>query len=266
MLYKEAEAQFNRCRDKNVGAKIDNNTCLCKRGYAFAVKLHDTDVVIIRPNGTYRLYSGWYRTPVTKRRINSILPNGIVSQTKGLWHFGPNDTGAFFREGMLIDSCGKVIGNRKPMNEVLPILKGVTEKCNKFVRYAIEACGRRDIQPWKTHNSRVIPRITSSTHITHLWDAILRENNHMGFARWCHLAIVSRNFRDPQRIWEKARHICLGNYGGSPVLKESLQKFVDLHKPMIVDKMVSGAITPVYPQNTKLNLDTFNPATSCVSM
>ena len=65
MTHAEAKAKFRRCRNKERGNLLAKHTRLQERGRAFAVRYHNTDVVMIRPDGTYRLNTGGWRTPTT---------------------------------------------------------------------------------------------------------------------------------------------------------------------------------------------------------
>ena len=48
MTHTEAAARFKRCRNKERGYLLAASTRLQKRGNAFAVRHHDTDIVMIR--------------------------------------------------------------------------------------------------------------------------------------------------------------------------------------------------------------------------
>ena len=67
ITHTEAEAKFKRSRNKERGYLLAKHTRLQKRGRAFAVCLHNTDVVMIRPDGTYRLNSGGWRTTTDQK-------------------------------------------------------------------------------------------------------------------------------------------------------------------------------------------------------
>jgi hypothetical protein len=54
ITHKEAEALFQKCRDKDRGHKLAGNTYIRKRGRAFAVQLHDTDIIIIAHPHNYQ--------------------------------------------------------------------------------------------------------------------------------------------------------------------------------------------------------------------
>lgn len=107
----------NRTRSgKYYKIKIAHNTYL-ERALGdpnVTVRLHDTAVVTIYPNGTYRLNSGGYRSATTKDRINKYAPVQVF-QHLGTWfttdNSGPEPRRAYFFDGMLVDSGGKVLNH-----------------------------------------------------------------------------------------------------------------------------------------------------------
>ena len=76
--------------------KIANNTYLIKRGENFAIRLHNTDIITITPDG-WILNSGGFRTRTTKQRINDFT-NARVYQEKFEWFIGDKP----FEDGMFI--------------------------------------------------------------------------------------------------------------------------------------------------------------------
>ncbi len=115
MTHVEAQALFARCRNKERGYRLSNNTRIQKRGASFAVKLYDTDIVIIHENGGYRLNSGGFKTVTTKQRMNDILPCGAVYQKKWIWYFSDSFWGeTLFKDGMLIRHDGSVVDESRP--------------------------------------------------------------------------------------------------------------------------------------------------------
>ena len=69
MNYATASAKLTgRCRERR---KMENNTYLVRRiDGGIAVRLHNTDVLLFRPNGSIVLNSGRWRTTTTKDRMN----------------------------------------------------------------------------------------------------------------------------------------------------------------------------------------------------
>jgi hypothetical protein len=97
--------------------KVDNNTTIRKVGDSVAVRLHETDVVIIRSDGNYVLNSGGYRTATTKDRINNYSP-ASVHQAKRKWYLGKDTP---FVDGMVVDANGSLVESERvpDINEIL---------------------------------------------------------------------------------------------------------------------------------------------------
>lgn len=101
---------------------------------SIAVRYHDTDVVVIHPDGTYTLDTGGYTTATTRRRIEDYAPvriSGRLARNMGYppfrygWMYareshpgGPwylaSDGGIEFRDGMTVDSQGRDIDHLSP--------------------------------------------------------------------------------------------------------------------------------------------------------
>jgi hypothetical protein len=81
-----------------------------------AIQLHQTDILTFSKSGKVVLNSGNWRTPTTKDRLNSYLPEMYISQLKGQWFLhkqGENAATYFFEDGMIVSAkTGKV--NAKP--------------------------------------------------------------------------------------------------------------------------------------------------------
>lgn len=68
--------------------KLDNNTYAERRGEDIAIRLHQTDILTYKKDGTIVANSGGWKTTTTKDRLNNYLPSGwSVSQRKGLWYW-----------------------------------------------------------------------------------------------------------------------------------------------------------------------------------
>lgn len=121
LTYEEARSMMERAR--NGRRKLENNTWLERRTTnapkdrtyksAYAVRLHDTDVVTLHPDGSYTLNSGGWRTVTTKDRINRYAP-GVISSDRGTWYYYPKlgrwDLKFPFADGMRVWANGQVEG------------------------------------------------------------------------------------------------------------------------------------------------------------
>jgi hypothetical protein len=93
MLTYEDAAQMMKAA-RNGRRKLGNNTYLEERRFpgvhdascipSYAVRLHDTDVVTLHPDGSQTLNSGGWRTVTTKDRINAYSIAGVWSE-RGEW-------------------------------------------------------------------------------------------------------------------------------------------------------------------------------------
>lgn len=88
LTYAEARRMMERAR--NGRRKLANNTYLVQGASkdSFAIRLHNTDVVTLHPDGSFTLNSGGWRTVTTKERINVYAP-GRVASDRGAWYYYP---------------------------------------------------------------------------------------------------------------------------------------------------------------------------------
>lgn len=85
--------------------KLERNTYLEPLdAQTVAVRLHQTNVVLIHSNGTYTLNSGGWKTITTKARINEYSPARLYSENN-VWYVG--ETG--YTDGMKVDSTGGLV-------------------------------------------------------------------------------------------------------------------------------------------------------------
>lgn len=93
LTYSQCEILISKKRDNR--KKLQNNTWLEKlEDGTFGVRLHDTYVVKIKPDGTYILNTGGWKTAMTKQRINDYSPARIF-QERGNWYVGNKETPFF---------------------------------------------------------------------------------------------------------------------------------------------------------------------------
>jgi len=88
---------------RNGKKKLENNTYLVKvDDHTLAVRLHQTNVVLIHSDGSYTLNTGGWHTVTTKDRINYYSPVSLY-QKKFMWYVGGSHR---FTDGMKVDSNG----------------------------------------------------------------------------------------------------------------------------------------------------------------
>ena len=72
------------------------------------IKFHYTDIATFRPDGSYRLNSGGWRTTTTQNRINRFTPAKVYSDGSGNWDVYTDTDRARFVDGMVIPANGSL--------------------------------------------------------------------------------------------------------------------------------------------------------------
>jgi hypothetical protein len=110
MTYREARRLLETAKDRRDGKPIANNTRIFDRGDHLAIRLHDTDIIELFSNGTYRLNSRGWRTYITKERINRFAPVRLW-QDHFEWYLTvpPSSEILEFEDGMTIQPDGSII-------------------------------------------------------------------------------------------------------------------------------------------------------------
>lgn len=102
-LRKGAGGRGQDCR------KAENNTWIVRRGpECIAVRLHQTDVVLIYSDGRWVLRTGGYQTNTTKDRINRYSPAGLY-QKRRAWFLDGAGGRTPFADGIMVDAAGAVV-------------------------------------------------------------------------------------------------------------------------------------------------------------
>lgn len=102
-------------------------------GPAIAIRLHTTDVVTLRPDGTYELNSGGWRTPTTRDRINNYAPARTFQHRRQMMICAPGDwaNAVPFWDGVRVNGDGQIV-NMADAPDVAP-----AERLRKTIdRYA----------------------------------------------------------------------------------------------------------------------------------
>jgi hypothetical protein len=146
MTYEKAEKLFASAKDKNAGKPIDNNTRIVKREDKYAIRLHNTDIVIFYPDGRIKLNSGGWKTRTTKDRINNALgeyPHSVacdycIHSDRGIWYIWKAGTQVcIFNDGMVINPDGSLSGGL-PIEDAKKSNK-IRTQCRKYAKAYIEA-------------------------------------------------------------------------------------------------------------------------------
>ena len=116
--------------------KTANNTYV-HAGYgddnAVAIRLHDTNIVIVNNDGTMILNSGGWLSSTTKERINRYTNAGI-SQRNSVWYMRD---GSLFYDGMTINFDGTPVKPKQPEKyekQLKAIKKQAKQYASDFVK------------------------------------------------------------------------------------------------------------------------------------
>lgn len=122
-------------RDK-VRRPISNNTYVRrKENNNIAIKLHQTDIIVITPRDSIILNTGGWMTVTTKERMNTFTRRGIsVWQENKIWYLVVDQEQYNFADGITITRNGKVSGeSSENPKEKRKFDKAVREYSRKFV-------------------------------------------------------------------------------------------------------------------------------------
>ena len=122
LTFEDCEALMATARNRANGKPMANNTRLYDaRLDSFALRLHDTDILHIHPDG-WEINSGGWRTVTTRQRLNDFGPVGI-SQRDFVWYVGTPTGDVPFVDGMFVDMDRKVWRNIARYRDSLKQLK-----------------------------------------------------------------------------------------------------------------------------------------------
>lgn len=143
--------------------KIDNNTYLVVHSNAYALKLHDTEIVQYWPDRSIELYAGGWRTPTTKARMNDYTPASIW-QGDGLWTCQWMGKSYPYADHMRLYPDGTVMGYGIDPNAE----KKLRAKVRKYVKAFVEAFDAGDVVGAKNTNAVCIDCEMGSQSKPHL--------------------------------------------------------------------------------------------------
>lgn len=107
MTFREASETLATARDPSAGKPIGRNTRLFRRnGDTYAIRYHETDIVLIHRDGTYTLNNGSWFSVTTKQRINLYSPARLY-QRNHFWYLSTPSHGEIsYDNGVRIDTTG----------------------------------------------------------------------------------------------------------------------------------------------------------------
>lgn len=140
MRYIELENKLNTARNQANGKPIGRNTRLFRReNGAIAIRLYDTDIVVVNKDNSIELYTGGFRTVTTKERINRFIPCTLF-QKNHQWYIGSYDNSIPFYEGIKLNPNGTLKSENKPhpnnsimKKRILEYIDGFVAQCTKGI-------------------------------------------------------------------------------------------------------------------------------------
>lgn len=112
LTYDKCEAQLQG--RNRASRKLANNTYLHRHGSnaepdSFAVRLHNTDIMLFRSNGDVILDVGPWQTITTKERLNRYLPYGWrLWQERSIWFLSRDGVTVGYANNMMLHADGTV--------------------------------------------------------------------------------------------------------------------------------------------------------------
>lgn len=100
--------------------KIAHATIVWKEGEKLTVRFHETDILILAPNGTIQVNSGGWRTPITKGRVREF-GSVLIHSYEGIWFVkGKKGALSHYYDGMVFDEKGLPVDPRiEPFKSVM---------------------------------------------------------------------------------------------------------------------------------------------------
>lgn len=99
LTYEECERLMDTARSRDKGKPLANNTRLFDRGDCFALRLHNTDIMFVHPDG-WTLSAGRWQTVTTKQRLNDWGPIRIY-QRDFAWYVNQGEE-RYFIDGLFV--------------------------------------------------------------------------------------------------------------------------------------------------------------------
>lgn len=206
--------RYSECRElikrgRHSQKKLANNTYLEELDDgSFGVKLHETFVVKIHPNGEYTLDSGGWKTVTTKDRINRYSPVRVYQQNS-IWYL---EDGSLFEDGCIVTADGVMFGSKDKPEEVERKKKLLDRRVRKYINgFADSVSGKGLDTPdpgdcWdcylqaKSVANGKVPSLKERDPMgfDHLLSH-MEENYYVPSLLW--KAIQDRGYRDPGFIW-----------------------------------------------------------------
>ena len=113
--YKPLKDKIERSYNQNSICLTGNTTARIIRKGEIAIRFHTTDIILIREDDTYQLFTGGWMTRTTTSRLNGFSPAHIKQKDYKLYLICDHGE-LIFREGMIVDRYGNLINTILPQN------------------------------------------------------------------------------------------------------------------------------------------------------
>jgi hypothetical protein len=169
LTYAKCNELMRSAKSPEKGKPLANNTRLIQRGDSYAVRLHSTDILEIRPDDSFIYDSGGWRTHTTKERMNDYGPL-LIYQRKGEWFAGDY----IYADRMTVKPDGSVMGaaSKAELVERAKLAKRIASYSKRYIAalYAGEVPVPSNGDCWhclmRTADGKTLGEVSSTDHLT----------------------------------------------------------------------------------------------------
>jgi hypothetical protein len=154
MLLTEAKSLLKKGRGRDSFGrrtkKIANATYLVEHSDCITIRLHDTDIIYIHEDNSIALYSGRWRTKLTKERMNRYLPPEIIIDSiEASWIVNIGNSNYLFTEGFVISADGKPTNGLLYAGEVRKARLELKKKVNDYAEFLMVLLNNGAFSCWR---------------------------------------------------------------------------------------------------------------------
>lgn len=244
LTYQTAEEKFRRAKDPEKGVGLGaRGARLLRVGEQYAVRYHETNVVLIGSDDSYTLFTGGWHTVTTKARIREHSP-ALLYAENGVWFIGETP----FFEGIRVDRKGAVLNppakDPKLLARKARLDKAVSTYIKGFEQHVLKK-GLEDPGPGDCWYCSIFPRKTPDTDVDHLLSH-LKEKYYVPSLLWNALveACTPRHYSQKEEA-KKAKERAAAQWhmtkrdleqGHKPYfLRRALTRYFRERKPALLD-------------------------------
>jgi hypothetical protein len=142
-LVKTARNGYKKPIANNTYLILDTNT------NDVAVRLHNTNILTFKPDGSIILDTGGWETNTTKARMNEFLPMGGVGSERGVWTISTGGIEYFFEDGMVIKPGGTIEGQPTFAERLGKIVGKTIDTYDELVKAIQDLSIEEMVKVWK---------------------------------------------------------------------------------------------------------------------